>query len=174
MLILNYRQTVKDNSVLFFVNCCSIFRILFGTKIKYFWPLVITQCQRAYSWSFWNKVENCKGSWIFEKHNVKIITLQKRWKWQITRKYDEVSRIIIMILNFDVNFNFSKHRKNKHFSNRQYENLYFHEEAEAWTWIILCACWYAYHWWSYMNRHQMRRFSWFRLLIGLLYTSAFK
>ena len=27
---------------------------------------------------------------------------------------------------------------------------------------------------DHMNRHQMRRFSWFRLLIGLLYTSAFK
>ena len=54
MLILNYRQTVKDNSVLFFVNWCSTFRILYETKIKHFWPLVISQSQRAYRWSFWN------------------------------------------------------------------------------------------------------------------------
>ena len=49
MLTLNYRQTVKDNSVLFFVNWWSTFRILFETKIKHFSPLV---CR----WSFWNGV----------------------------------------------------------------------------------------------------------------------
>ena len=54
MLILNYRQTVKDNLVMFFVNWCSTFSILFDIKIMLFWPLVISQSQRAYRWSFWN------------------------------------------------------------------------------------------------------------------------
>ena len=47
MLILNYRQTVKDELVVFFAKGCSTFRILFEAKIKYFWPLVISQSQRA-------------------------------------------------------------------------------------------------------------------------------
>ena len=54
-----------------FVNWCSIFKILFETKMKHFWALIFSHIQRTCRWSFWNKVKNYA---IWKNRNMKIET----------------------------------------------------------------------------------------------------
>ena len=51
----------------FCVNWCIIFRILFKTKIKHIWTLVILQSQRAYRWSDRYIQTSCRTK-VLQKH----------------------------------------------------------------------------------------------------------